>query len=137
MSDYEQIIKDVRECATCLSDVAQRALFAHDELLCLHYSDRLRAAADAIERLQAQIPKRGEWISVKDRLPELREEVLVYAIGKEAAFSPIIAISELYIFKLLPFSNGTLEWRDPWDYFSKNYEVTHWMPLPDAPEVEG
>ena len=80
--------------------------------------------------------EKNKWIRCEDRLPELREEVLIYAIGKEDAFSPIIAISELYIFKLLPFSNGTLEWRDPWDYFSKNYEVTHWMPLPDAPEVE-
>ena len=91
-----------------------------------------RDAADAIARLTAQVPA---WISVEERLPEFHEEVLVYAIGKEDAFTPVMAISEIYIFKLLPFSNGAIEWRDPWDYFNKNYTVTHWMPLPKPPDL--
>ena len=91
-----------------------------------------RDAADALERLMAQVPA---WISVEERLPEFHEEVLVYAIGKEDAFTPVMAVSEIYIFKLLPFSNGTIEWRNPWDYFNKNYKVTHWMPLPKAPDL--
>lgn len=32
------------------------------------YDDGMRDAADAIEALQAQLPKRGEWINSKERI---------------------------------------------------------------------
>ena len=93
--------------------------------------DAVIAAIDELETVE--LP---EWIPVSERLPDFNEEVLIYAIGIEDGFSPVVAISETYIFQVLPISNGTIEWRDPWDFFSKNYEVTHWMPLPQPPEVK-
>lgn len=92
-------------------------------------------AADAIEKLAAQLPK---WIPVTERLPELDQEVLVYAIGKDDGFigNAVTTISERFIFRLFPSSDGVEEWRSPWEYFNSNYEITHWMPLPDAPKGE-
>lgn len=69
----------------------------------------------------------SEWISVKDRLPEIDGNVLVIVNGKQhknvtlesayelAEFSP----SDGWIMEMWP------EWETP--------EVTHWMPLPDPP----
>ena len=65
-----------------------------------------------------------EWISVKDRLPEVGGYVV--CIAKRNPFSrfmPMVARIE---------KNG---WVNPMteQYIS---EVTHWMPLPPAPEVK-
>ena len=79
-----------------------------------------------------------EWISVKERLPELEQEVLVYAVGKESGFEDDahIAISMRYVFHIFTWDKGVEEWQAPWDYFNRNYEVTHWMPLPEPPKEE-
>lgn len=78
----------------------------------------------------------AEWISVKDKLPELGKEVLVYAIGKSEYFlgDSIITISYQYEFKWFSWSKDeVIMWHSPLDYFNTNYEVTHWMPLPNPP----
>lgn len=82
--------------------------------------------------------KHGEWVSVKDRLPEDGQEVLVYAVGKADGFigNSVTTISERFIFRLFPWSDGVEEWRSPWEYFDSNYEITHWMPLPKQPKGE-
>lgn len=79
----------------------------------------------------------SEWISVESRFPEQNREVLVFAVGKIDGFigSTVIAISERYLFKFFPFSEGIEEWKSPWQYFLTDYEITHWMPLPEPPEV--
>ena len=69
------------------------------------------------------------WISVKDRLPEKSGYYLVcdvpYKIMSVAAYSARWERFNCY---------------DTFDeeYVNEqgDYEVTHWMPLPDAPEVE-
>jgi len=58
-----------------------------------------------------------EWISVKDRLPDLYEEVLVFRSPPDQ-----ITISTI----LLMVDNEPL-WRDQIYY-------SHWMPLPKPPE---
>jgi len=79
----------------------------------------------------------NQWISVKDRLPELEQDVLVYAVGKGDGFTDFhIVISKRYVFRLVSTSSGIEEWQAPWPYFNRNYEVTHWMPLPEAPKEE-
>ncbi len=60
-----------------------------------------------------------EWISVKDKLPEPYVDVLVRRS---------IGMSVEYI-----GSGGV--WRDGHVYHDK-HPVTHWMPLPEPPEVE-
>lgn len=58
------------------------------------------------------------WISVKDRLPKPRTEVLAFRKG---------------IIYIVWYDKGIGEWRsDEWGCFN---DVTHWMPLPKPPEV--
>ncbi len=75
------------------------------------------------------------WIPCSEMMPEIGREVLVYAVGKDDGFigDSVIALSERFIFRLFPSSEGVEEWRSPWVYFDSNYEITHWMPLPKPP----
>lgn len=68
--------------------------------------------------------KMSEWISVKDRLPDVFDVVLVYSDG-------FISISWRETEKR---KNGIVCWH--WNSYpdSLGY-VTHWMPLPKPPEV--
>lgn len=78
----------------------------------------------------------GGWISVKDALPMLDEEVLVYAIGKIEPFigKHVFALCNRYIQCVFPSAPGYIMWSSPWQYFHTDYEITHWMPLPEPPE---
>lgn len=62
-----------------------------------------------------------EWISVKDRLPERLEQVLIYSErGIEFAYLLI----NLDVFMI----NNTIR-------SDKNFvKITHWMPLPNRPQ---
>ena len=61
-----------------------------------------------------------QWISVKDRLPEEGQDVLVFDEGT-------ISVKSLssYTHKWHPYENGF------------DCEPSHWMPLPAAPKGEG
>ena len=60
-----------------------------------------------------------EWISVKERLPKKHETVLVCSRGKN---NSVISIDCLC-------SSG--KWYDQDD------DVTHWMPIPQPPQMKG
>lgn len=75
-------------------------------------------AADLIERLTAEnaaLREKKRWISVTEKTPEYDMPQLVLNADGDA----IIA----------NYAYG--EWFDTW---GQDVEVTHWMPLPDAPE---
>ena len=57
-----------------------------------------------------------EWISVDDRLPDLKQEVFVYLSPREA-HSSIKMVSTTYT-----------------KYGFERACVTHWMPLPEPPK---
>lgn len=64
-----------------------------------------------------------EWISVKDRMPDLNTYVLICLIG---------ALSGNTLMKVdytLKYHNNAIEWK----HTSEN-AVTHWMPLPEPPK---
>lgn len=70
----------------------------------------------------------SEWISVKDRLPEGEEDVLVHLTSKElvvGAFMTALIHDE----RFWVLSRGG-------DFYAcPQFGVTHWMPLPEPPEV--
>ena len=71
------------------------------------------------------------WVSVVDELPPFDTNVLILGMGKDDAEDCVVAISS-YASSLYGFS-GHAGWRLPWQYFSYNYKITHWMPLPQGP----
>ncbi|MGM9683136.1 MAG: DUF551 domain-containing protein [Eubacteriales bacterium] len=72
--------------------------------------------ADTPDAYAAEV-LRNQWISVKDRLPETEDEVLVLTISKNGN----INVDKGYL------ANGRFVHRGRAD-------VTHWMPLPEPPE---
>jgi len=71
--------------------------------------------------------KASDWISVKDRFPELDKQVLTYRVSGSYEYKEIgciVSITER--------SNGkTAEWSIGDDYGI--YNVTHWQELPESP----
>lgn len=84
----------------------------------------------------ADVEPKQRWISVTDRLPEVGEDVLIYAVDKSDDFPGVIAITDRMIFRLFPSSEGVETWRSPWQCFMTDYEITHWMPLPEPPKED-
>ena len=78
------------------------------------------------------------WISVKDKLPDMNTPVLIFAKKKGKAFTDggIIDISTRFVQKVFPSAHGHVMWSEPFHYFNQNYDITHWMLLPEAP-MEG
>ena len=73
----------------------------------------------------------SEWISVKDGLPE--DDVRVLVCGNGGDESHVIAITQYTHRK---YGYNIEGWIEPWQYFFYNYEITHWMPLPEPPKEE-
>ena len=87
----------------------------------------LNKAAESIERLtaeNAELREKPRWIPVAERLPE--RDVQVLGWYKDNPFSQ--------------YRPGVVAWNgNGWVFvYAHRYvtNVTHWMPLPDAPEVE-
>lgn len=89
---------------------------------------QLREAAALVAKESAELLER-RWIPVEERLPELDELVLVIASGKpkeNITLDNAVELATLY-------SDGwCLEMWPEWT----GATVTHWMPLPEPPEVE-
>lgn len=71
--------------------------------------------------------KKMNWISVKERLPKVNKDVLL--------FSPFYLDYKYFIGKLLKDGAFVCEEAERDIFFGKE-KVTHWMPLPEPPEVE-
>lgn len=79
---------------------------------------------------------RNGWISVKDRLPEDEQEVLVIAHGWDGRLVYVGRHKRVEAQKswLTGITNKSSEWSLwGWSYL-KEPMVTHWMPLPEPPE---
>ena len=109
-------------------------------------------AADLIERLTAEnaaLREKQRWIPVTERMPE--ERVLVNVVWVNRAPEPYYET-----IKNVPFSGTACFYRENWywdspvvldllakygednlDLVDDAVEITHWMPLPEAPEEGG
>lgn len=83
------------------------------------YLDR---RVEMLDRVTDAFLKRGErWIPVSERLPESGETVLVWHYG------------EVQMAWLNHLTNGVAYFVRDTHY---NFEPSHWMPLPEPPEVK-
>lgn len=90
------------------------------EIVCEDKS-AMRQAADMLEKLAAEKnAKKTEWISVKDRLPEKNNIVLVCTDNGQYK---VVLTSHLSSY-------------GEWISYDKNRKVTHWMPFPEPPKEE-
>ena len=155
----EEIVKALRYCSTqdCI-DCAAGKYFGYGDCL-----ERLVAcAADLIERLTAEnaaLREKQRWIPVTERLPEPETDVLavcnrngyifvipaIYEDGKMLTNDSAWNWSDIYCYGLYDeeaddyyIPEGWWENRqfNPDDVYNNQVDcaVTHWMPLPEAPE---
>ena len=66
----------------------------------------------------------AEWISVEDRLPETKSNVLVHYVHSYSQDDGCYALG-------IVFYNGVRFGLD-----DTAYRITHWMPLPEPPQKE-
>lgn len=97
--------------------------------LCQHCDSHIEMCEECgMREIVESVP--SAWISVKDRLPEESGRYLVcdvpYEIMSVVAYSARWKRFNCYDTFDEEYVNGQGE-----------YAVTHWMPLPDAPEVDG
>ena len=71
-----------------------------------------------------------EWISVKDRLPDTAERVLVCKTWLGTVYKPVYGYYQDY-----PNQKGCWYVLTEFGYYPQR-EVTHWMPLPQPPKGE-
>ena len=70
----------------------------------------------------------AEWISVKERLPEVWKTVLT--------FQPTTTYDKGIIQTCVYIGNPG-KWRQAWNHEFLELPVTHWMPLPEPPKEGG
>ena len=165
MMEYEKQVKAFRCCAKhdrrCLECEFLRNGYCSLQLdaatsieeLMAQVRDKdylIQQQADEIERLRRDVKKQQEkmiemakrlphWVSVEERLPNVDEKVLVFAIGKLDGFigDTVIALTSMSDTNWLNHHEKVDKpyWLDPWQYFLTDYRITHWMPLPEPPQV--
>ena len=98
----------------------------------------MRCAADLLENDAAR-----EWIPVTERLPEEHESIFAKAYGTKRWADGMFRTISDDVLAYIKFGDGgkltmTLRTHDgKWALPGIRWgRVTHWMPLPDAPEVE-
>lgn len=72
-----------------------------------------------------------EWISVKDIMPDIKQECLVCDMSND--FGDLTSIDKATYFEL----DNVLQFYKYDEHFSESYpiDVTHWIPIPKVPEV--
>ncbi len=124
MTDQE-IVQELRQCAKSdCSSCGMCPIFPDRE--CVEHL--ATAAASLIERLTAENvalrEKVPQWISVEDRLPI--DRLSKYLVAFRDAGGSIVDMARYF-----PSDGWTCDnWEVPQNL------ITHWMPLPEAPEVD-
>lgn len=116
----ETLIETLKYCASPEADCAKCDRWSLEiDSKCVE--DLLLSAAIALEEKQATSDENKRWIPVSERLPNGNEICLVLTIVGHC---------------VVAYHNNVL-WRVLWNSDRlDNDEVTHWMPLPEAPNGE-
>lgn len=101
------------EGAYDILDLAKEVYDGDEEeaLILLEISKRLAHYEDA--------EKKRTWVSVKERLP---------VVDKYGDVNVIVCMDDGFI------ASATYDKNNGWELWADSGEVTHWMPLPDAPK---
>lgn len=99
--------------------------------LCQHCDSHIEMCEDCgMREIIESVP--SAWISVKDRLPEESGTYLTVEMDNEYQYMyPIHYSAKWRGWNCLDYTDVENEAR------IHEMHVTHWLPLPDAPEVEG
>lgn len=91
----------------------------------------LYSMAIAALREQETVTNRNglEWISVKERLPELEKEVLICDLNDERDERPYMDV-----WSLEDDEDGGIVWAGKDGAWYSLDDATHWMPLPEPPK---
>lgn len=127
MADLDKVIEGLDICTT-------RPCYCTD---CPYIKDCVLDSQELMEDALALL-KKHIWIPVSERLPDVGQRVLVYAVGKIDGFigDHVTEICERFIQRIFPSSPGHEIWSSPYQFFHTDYEITHWMPLPEMPKED-
>ena len=79
-----------------------------------------------IETGKITAEKDTQWISVKERLPEINKSVLVNSLDFFTTGEPVVIVG----------SYTGKAWHQDWCRDDDDLiEITHWMPLPEPPKL--
>ena len=127
MADLDKVIKGLDICTT-----RPCSCFG-----CPYEKDCTLDSQELMEDALALL-KKQRWIPVSERLPDVGQSVLVYAVGKIDGFigEHVTEICKRFVMRFLPSSPGHEVWSSPYQFFHTDYEITHWMPLPEMPKED-
>ena len=75
-----------------------------------------------------------QWISVEERLPERNGEYIVTACDEGEPYDEITWNDTVVV--CAEYYKGCWTWEENSTEYSLDGIVTHWMPLPEPPEIE-
>ena len=114
-----------RNCGEC--DIAQNDL----ELIEMY---------DFVISMIETLIGRSQWISVKDRLPERKEYLHESNVIRGSSEYVLVYISATFPYKRMFVTIGRYSYDEMYPRWivrsSHDGDVTHWMPLPEPPEVK-
>ena len=126
--DIREKLVEIMEDLGCNDEYCKDCEFCNDIDGCVHRRKEIIA-----DRLIANGVTVQEWIPVKDRLPDNKEHDWVLAqVVEDNGY--------MHIPRVMEYRQSRNDWfEETYGWLSEHnglFSVTHWMPLPLAPEVK-